>query len=120
MKNILKNLRLHLPEVLIALSATFCLVGDIIYSSTGFFTLLCAMVLLSLLVLVTWRNRFFALSLAFVFGFVSFCMLLAVLAEFMKFQAGQGWQLLIPGAGLFGGLTAASIYLPKKYIHQLQ
>lgn len=120
MKNILKNLRIHLPEMLIALPVAFCLVGDILYGATGLLTLLCAMVLISLLALVTWRNRFFALSLAFVFGFVSFCMLLAVLAEFMKFPAGQGWQLLIPGVVLFVGLTAASIYLPKKYIHQLQ
>ncbi len=120
MKNFVKKCRLHLPEILIALSAAFCLLGDMVYASLGFISLLSALTLLSLLVLVTWRNRFFALSLSFFFGVVSFCMLLAVLAAFMKFPAGHGWQLLIPGAGLFGGLMAASIYLPRKYMHQLQ
>jgi len=73
--------------------------------------------ILAITVLLIWKNKYLALSIAILLGGASAYFLLALLSEFHEFPAEnqERWQMLLIGIAIFGSLLAASLIMPKKY-----
>jgi len=105
-------------EILLLGTAVVCFIGEWIGASS--FTSFSGMMVFGILViaiLLIWKNKYLALSIAILLGGASAYFLLALLSEFHEFPAEnqERWQMLLIGIAIFGSLLAASLIMPKKY-----
>lgn len=105
-----------IPEILLISGALFCLLGDLIYTSTLNFFILTSMLVLFALTL--WKNKYLALIISVLLGLSGFYLIFAVLSEFSEFPAGniEGIIMLITGLVIFGSLILLSFVMPRKYL----
>jgi len=109
------NARPYLPEILLAIAVAVSFFGEFTATSNvNYFMIFCGLILF---ILVLWKNKFFALTISLLLGFISFYMMFAVLSEYMEFppRDRNGLELLIVGELIFGSLLVISFLLPKKY-----
>lgn len=114
-KEILKKFWPYAPEASILLLAVVGFFEELLSRATvNYFTMVCIAIML---ILIIWKNKYFALVLSVLLGLVSFYMLLAVVSEFREFASGdaKGMQLLLTGSLLFGFLMLMSFLIPGKY-----
>lgn len=105
----------YIPEILLLVAAMVCFLGEWIGASS--FNGIIAFGILTIALLLIWKNKYLALSIAILLGGASVYFLLALLSEFNEFPAGnqERWQLLLIGGAIFGSLLVASLIMPKKY-----
>lgn len=104
-----------IPEILLLVVAIVCLLGEWIGASS--FNGMIAFGILTIAILLIWKNKYLALSIAILLGGASVFFLLALLSEFSEFPAGnqERWQMLLIGGAIFGSLLVASLIMPRKY-----
>jgi len=102
-------------EILLLGTAVVCFIGEWIGASS--FSLMMAFGILAITVLLIWKNKYLALSIAILLGGASAYFLLALLSEFHEFPAEnqERWQMLLIGIAIFSSLLAALLIMPKKY-----
>jgi len=104
-----------IPEILLLVAAIVCLLGEWIEASS--FNGIMAFGILTIAVLLIWKNKYLALTIAVLLGGASVYFLLALLSEFGEFPAGnqERWQMLLIGSTIFGSLLVAALIMPRKY-----
>ncbi len=113
----------YFPEILILSTCTFFLTADLLYSpSPTFLTGILAFCLISLFLLLRWKNRFLAVFLAISIGIAGVFFELALWAEYREFPKNDpaGTKLLLTGTFLFGGFFILAWLLPRKYFRKEQ
>jgi len=102
-------------EILLLMAAVVCFIGEWIGASS--FNGIIAFCILAIAILLIWKNKYLALSIAVLLGGASAFFLLALLSEFHEFpvENQERWQMLLIGSAIFGSLLVASLIMPRKY-----
>jgi hypothetical protein len=105
----------YLPEILLLLGAGVCFFEELFrVSVVNYFMIVCIAILSILLI---WKNRWLAYSIAILLGLVSFYFLFACISEYKEFPAGDsdGTRLMLIGGLIFGSLIVISFLMLIKY-----
>jgi len=116
----LKKVLKCIPEILLLIGGFSCLLSELIWTSSislNFLNGLIVLGIIAILSLLIWKNKYIALYMSMLLGFVSFYFILALLSEFSEFPVGsqEGIKMLLIGGLICGGLLAISIIMPIKY-----
>lgn len=111
----IKKVLPYIPEILLLVAAMVCFVGEWIGASS--FNGIMIFGILTIAILLIWKNKYLALSIAILLGGASVYFLLALLSEFHEFpvENQERWQMLLVGCTIFGSLLVASLIMPRKY-----